>query len=314
MLQTSVRLTLFMIALVCAAAGAQERGVVRVTAARASIRAEPAETAAVLEQVPAGSVFELAAVQGDWFRILLPADPRLRGARVTGYLSRKFAEQVSGTEAATAKPQARQMSMAPVGAGVKIGVDIAGKSVWLPASPVRAVALPARAASLSQAAAAAVFQGDQGLPAAAESVVTWVWGVAPGGSPVTLPAGRPSFFVAYTDLPGLNPNDFLPALVRLVPGTQDWRVASMAGGRADARSRDATDWVIARDLNQDVVPSTIEGSGPGIVQLRPTASLTPGDYAIVLRPAFARGYSGRELLGDEGAGAVFNAAWKIKIR
>ena len=62
------------------------------------------------------------------------------------------------------------------------------------------------------------------------------------------------------------------------------------------------------------MPSTIEGSGPGIVQLRPTASLTPGDYAIVLRPAFARGYSGRELLSDEGAGAVFNAAWKFKIK
>ncbi|HYN07775.1 MAG TPA: hypothetical protein VES67_10325 [Vicinamibacterales bacterium] len=131
---------------------------------------------------------------------------------------------------------------------------------------------------------------------------------------MTLPAGRPSFFVVYTELPNLNPNDFLPSLVRLVPAGQDWRVAAMAGGRADARSRDATDWVIARDLNQDVVPSAIEGRGPGIVQLRPRAALTPGDYAIVLRPAFAHGYSGRELLGDEGVGVVFNAAWTFKIK
>jgi hypothetical protein len=88
----------------------------------------------------------------------------------------------------------------------------------------------------------------------------------------------------------------------------------MAGGRAEARTRDTSDWVIARDLNQDVVPSVLDGSGPGIVQLRPRATLTPGDYAIVLRPVFARGYSGRELLGDQGAGVVFNAAWVFRIK
>jgi hypothetical protein len=88
----------------------------------------------------------------------------------------------------------------------------------------------------------------------------------------------------------------------------------MAGGRADARSRDATDWMIARDLVQDVVPSVIEGSGPGIVTLRPRAPLTPGDYAIVLRPAIARGYSGREILGEQGAGGTFNSAWVFRIK
>ncbi|HYN07776.1 MAG TPA: SH3 domain-containing protein [Vicinamibacterales bacterium] len=177
-----IRLTAIVgIAIGCAAASTQELGVVRVTAARANIRSEASESAPVLDQVAAGAVFELTAVQGDWFRILLPPDPRLRGARVPAYLSRKVAVHLTGPEAATAMPLARQMSRPQTGAGVKIGVDIAGRSTWLPASPVRAVALPVRAASLSEAASAAVFQGDQGLTTAAESVVTWVWGVAPGG-------------------------------------------------------------------------------------------------------------------------------------
>src|SRR5687768_1722735 len=90
-----------------AAVIAQEPAVVRVTAARANVRAEASEKAPVLDQVIAGAVLELVSSEGDWFHVRLPPDPRLGGARVTGYLSRKVAVQVTGAEATGALSDAR---------------------------------------------------------------------------------------------------------------------------------------------------------------------------------------------------------------
>jgi hypothetical protein len=127
-------------------------------------------------------------------------------------------------------------------------------------------------------------------------------------------AGRPSFFAAYTELADINLNEVVPALVRLVPGSQGWKILGMSPGRAGADSRDVAEWVIARDLQQDAVAVTLTGSGPGLVDLRPRLALEPGEYAIVLRPAVAKPYSGREILGEYGVGRLFGAAWLFKVK
>jgi hypothetical protein len=292
---------------------AQEPAVVRVTAAQAAVRAEASEKAPVLDRVVKGAVFELISTEGDWFRIRLPADPRLAGARVTGYLSRKVAVQVSGTETAGAMTAARQPRQDPAGAGIKVGVDIGGQTSWLPASPVRAASVPGSAATLAAAAATAAF--DASTPAApAESRVTWVWGAAPGGSPPVMTGNRPSFFVAYTELADVNVSEVVPAIVRVAAGAGGWRVIGYSAGRPDAPARDDGSWVIVRDLRQDAAPSTLSGSGPGLVDIRPREGLAPGEYAVVLRPAVQKPYSGRELLGEHGIGRVFRAAWVFRIR
>lgn len=294
-------------------AAAQEPAAVRVMAAQASVRAEPSDKAPVLDQVIKGAVFELVSTQGDWFQIRLPADPRLGGARVTGYLSRKVAVQISGAESASAVNQARQPRQEPAGAGIKVGVDTGGKTSWLPASPARAVSVAGGVATLAAAATGASFEGA-GSTTHAESQVTWVWGAAPGGSPTVVTGNRPNFFVAYTELADVNLGEVVPAIVRVAAGTGGWRVIGYSAGRADAPAREDGSWVIIRDLKQDVVASTLSGSGPGLVDIRPREALAPGEYAIVLRPAVAKPYSGRELLGEYGIGRVFRAAWIFRIR
>ena len=132
----------------------------------------------------------------------------------------------------------------------------------------------------------------------AESQVTWVWGAAPGGSPTVVTGNRPSFFVAYTELADVNLSEVVPAIVRVAAGTGGWRVIGYSAGRPDAPARDDGSWVIVRDLKQDAVASTLSGSGPGLVDIRPREALAPGEYAVVLRPAVAKPYSGRELLGE----------------
>ena len=298
---------------VATAIAAQEAGVVRVTAARATLRAEPSETAAAVDEVLAGAVFELASVEGDWFRVILPPDPRLKGARVHAYLSRKAASQAGGADASSALALSRAPQRNALATSVKVGVDAGGPTTWLSARSVEASLMPGRPESLPAAASLAVFDAPPGRtapePPGSEVIGTWVWALSPGPPPVALTASQPSFFVAYTELPGLNSADFVPSLIRIVPGKSGWRLLSMAAGRAGARSSDQADWVILRQLKQEVVQTTLDGSGPGLVQVRPTAALTPGEYAIVLRPAYARGYSGREILNDAGAGSVFSVAW-----
>jgi hypothetical protein len=300
------------------AIAAQEPAVVRVTAARATLRAEPSETAPAVDEVMAGAVFELASVEGDWFRVIMPPDPRLKGARVHAYLSRKAASQVGGSDAGSALTLSRARRRNPLAASVKVGVDAGGPTVWLSARAVQVSLVPGRPESVPAAASIAVFDAPPGtaMPEApgSEVIGTWVWAISPAAPPVALTASQPNFFVAYTELPGLNSADFVPSLIRTVPGQSGWRLLSMAAGRAGARSNDEADWVILRQLKQEVVPTSLDGSGPGLVQVRPRAALSPGEYAIVLRPAYARGYSGREILNDAGAGSVFSVAWTFTIK
>ncbi|MGE5835586.1 MAG: hypothetical protein ACM4AI_13970 [Acidobacteriota bacterium] len=300
------------------AIAAQEPSVVRVTAARATLRAEPSETAPAVDEVMAGAVFELARVEGDWFRVILPPDPRLKGARVHAYLSRKAASQVAGTDAASALTLSRAPRRSPLATSVKVGVDAGGPTTWLSARAVNASLVPGRPESVPAAASIAVFDGPPGAttpePPGSEVIGTWVWAISPGAPSVTITAGQPSFFVAYTELPDLNSADFVPSLIKIVPGKSGWRLLSIAAGRAGARSNDEADWVVLRQLKQEVVPTSLDGSGPGLVQVRPRVALSPGEYAIVLRPAYARGYSGREILNDAGAGSVFSVAWTFTIK
>src|SRR5262245_23739739 len=128
---------------------AQESAVVRVTAARATLRAEPSEAAPVVDEITAGTVLELARIEGDWYRVILPPDPRLKGARVHAYLSRKAAIQVAGAEAASALTVSRAPRRSPLASSVKVGIDSGGRTTWLSARAVNVSLQPGRPESLA---------------------------------------------------------------------------------------------------------------------------------------------------------------------
>ena len=71
-------LTISLIAVLLTAGTAYAQGTVRVTAARANVRSAPNQKSAIVARVPAGTVFQLRSVQGDWYRVQLP------GGRATG--------------------------------------------------------------------------------------------------------------------------------------------------------------------------------------------------------------------------------------
>ena len=123
----------------CGAAAllAAQDGSVRITAARANIRVEARDTAPVVAQLPAGTDLVLKAIEGDWFRVQLPADPRLGGVRVEAYVSRKVARLVTPLGPASAAGGA---GTAPVPGAPSTGMSVALKTTqateaaWLAAA------------------------------------------------------------------------------------------------------------------------------------------------------------------------------------
>ncbi len=68
---------------------------VKVTVPKANVRSEPSDKAPILQQVTPNDIIELREDMDGWFKVLLPPNPALGGARVEAYLSKKVAKIVT---------------------------------------------------------------------------------------------------------------------------------------------------------------------------------------------------------------------------
>jgi hypothetical protein len=113
--------------------------------------------------------------------------------------------------------------------------------------------------------------------------ITYAWGLPGAHSTRALPASQPAFEFVYKDIPGIDPDAFEPALVRLALTRDNYRLVGatrqemrMAMGAAT----DPPDWV-----SEDRLPARLQKSERGAYTLLVEKSLPPGEYAVVLRPA-----------------------------
>jgi hypothetical protein len=325
------------VALAAAAFVAQSpEATIRITASTANIRSSPAADAPVLQKVSKGTYLLLLSglsglnEEGEWFRVQIPPNPNLPGMRAIGYVSKSVAAVVTGAEAAQAAEKARNPPVAPApspgpaaGDSIAVGAEQAGKTIWLKRLPTRAVSIPGAGATAGAIASnldlLSALSPDGGPPTArsggAAAEVTWVWVVAVPAPAIAVTTRRPSFYVTYGEVPGLNPDEWAPVLVRLAPVGSGWRFVSALAGPPSAGSRTEADWAVKRDLMHFEMKGSIAGVTRGTVRLTPAAPLEPGDYAVVIRPVFVqRSYSGLELLGGDGVGVAFRSAWPFSIK
>ena len=306
---------------------AQTPAVVRVTTDRANIRATPAATAQVIIQVPAGTYLNVLTEEGAWFQVQLPPNPKMPGLRMVGYVSKTVATVVTGVEAVKGAEAASRPIVRPRGDGITVGAEHGGATTWLKAAAVDVVPIVETATSADAIASGDALRtalgGSGARPFAAREVqapagatdVLWVWVTAAGGAAPALTGRQPSFFVSYGRVEGLNANEWAPALVRLLPVGDSWRFVSALAGPANARVRSDADWVVKRGLVERDSRVVLTGLTQGIVRMAPDAPLAPGGYAVVIRPLFAaQRYDGRSLLGDEGSGVAFGAAWVFSVK
>ncbi len=144
--------------------------------------------------------------------------------------------------------------------------------------------------------------------------MTYVWGVPNPGSNNVVQTVSPAFAVNFSNTPGVNPDDFEPAIVKLTPAQNSCRIVGATQGKEDMSSSAAADWQIYSSFLEERVKANAQKAGPGQYQLSPSSPLFPGEYAVVLRPVSkSKKFSGGDVARAQGDGLMFDAVWSFQV-
>ena len=153
-----------------------------------------------------------------------------------------------------------------------------------------------------------------GMMAKRKPMVTYVWGVPGPASTNVLPTVSPAFAVNYSNTPGVNPEDFEPAIVKLTPAQNTCRIVGATQGKDDASASAAADWQVYSSFLEERVKANSQKSGPGQYQISPSTALLPGEYAVVLRPiSKSKKFSGGDVERAQGDGLMFDSVWSFEV-
>jgi hypothetical protein len=151
-----------------------------------------------------------------------------------------------------------------------------------------------------------------GMLAHRTPTVTYVWGVPGASSSNVLQTASPTFKVNFSRAPGVNPDDYEPAIVKLTPAQNTCRIVGATQAKADASASAAADWQVYSHYLEERVKTDPQKLGPGIYTM--TISLLPGEYGLVLRPLSKdKKFSGGEVSRAQGDGLMFDAIWTFQI-
>jgi hypothetical protein len=226
------------------AAHAQSQ-MVRVTVPKANVRSEPSDKAPILQQATANDQIEWRATEGDWFKVLMPPNPALGGARVEAYISKK----VSKLETAAAMPLATPVEPPPA-AVPKAGMHLANMLLGSGSETKLVQETPVQM----------LPDGDR-----------QAWVVERADNWPAIDEKRPSFTLSIGDQAGFTRKDVAPGMVRLGPAPAG------SAGLLVQTTKDGKDW------KGDFVGVFVDDATSGIIKFQPGRDLKPGDYAIILR-------------------------------
>ena len=141
--------------------------------------------------------------------------------------------------------------------------------------------------------------------------ITYVWGLPGRTSARTLEDTNPIFELTYGDIPGVDPDAYEPAVLKLVQTKDNYRLVgatqmkmtakNMHGGGGPENGK----WI-----SEERWPSHCNKEERGFYVLRVDAPLEPGEYAVVLRPV--KGYKDASS-GLGGHAQVFYSVWDFSI-
>jgi hypothetical protein len=144
--------------------------------------------------------------------------------------------------------------------------------------------------------------------------VTYVWGVPSPASTNVLQSARPMFSLDFSRAPGVNPDDYEPAIVKLTPAQNTCRIVGATQGKADASGSPAADWEVYSHYLEEQVAISPQKLGPGKYKVAAASELLPGEYGLVLRPVSkSKKFSGGEVARAQGNGLMFDAIWTFQV-
>jgi hypothetical protein len=143
----------------------------------------------------------------------------------------------------------------------------------------------------------------------------YVWALSGLNSPVVASSNKPSFDLNYAGLPGINADEFEPAIVKLEPSNNAWRLVGATNAKSDTVLNVVPQWEIYSSFIEDRMPASVNRITTGHSQISTTSALAPGEYAVVLRPVSkGKKFSGAEVVQNQGAGSLFNSAWSFTVK
>jgi hypothetical protein len=189
-------------------------------------------------------------------------------------------------------------------------VESGAKPSGLLPTMARVVPVASRAMTAKEAATAMPIGPPPSLPTTPSAALAYVWQIDRVAADTrVMVEPRPTIAVHYDAAPGISPDDFVPAIVRLAGTPTGARIMSIMRGRVDSPSRTVADWNVEKELKQDVVRCSTEMTARGLVKITPEADLEPGEYAVVMRPTGNKTFAGANVLSATDDGRVFGIAW-----
>ncbi len=144
--------------------------------------------------------------------------------------------------------------------------------------------------------------------------MTYVWAIQGPASSTIAPTDAPEISVDFSSTPGVNPDDFEPAIVILTPSQNTWRLIGATQGKEGAATNSAVDWQIYSKFLEDRIKVKSEKLAPGKYKISPVTPLLAGEYAVVLRPVDkGKKFSGSDVARGRGDGMLFNSAWTFQV-
>ena len=151
---------------------------------------------------------------------------------------------------------------------------------------------------------------------AKQAKVTYVWALNGGSSSANVGGNNPAFDVNYAGLPGVNPDQFEPVIVKLSPTPQaNFRLVGATEAATSAEQSAQQDWPVYSSFVEDRIAAKVAKLGSGHAQVTPTAAMGPGEYGIALRPIDkSHKFSGEEVGKNQAEGLLFNYAWAFSVK
>jgi hypothetical protein len=141
--------------------------------------------------------------------------------------------------------------------------------------------------------------------------ITYVWGLPGRTSAHHMEDTDPIFELTYGDIPGVDPDAYEPAVLKLVQTKDNYRLVGATQMKMTAKNmRSGGGPENGKWISEDRWPSHCNKEEHGFYVLRVDAPLEPGEYAVVLRPV--KGYKDASS-GLGGHAQVFYSVWDFSV-
>jgi hypothetical protein len=145
--------------------------------------------------------------------------------------------------------------------------------------------------------------------------VTNVWALPGQKSDLVLDSNQPSFEVHFANIPGVVADEYEPALVKLAPSANNFRLVGATQAKQDVLESSNMDWEIYSSFIEERVGAQATKVSSGEYKLQTAAALPAGEYGVVLRPLNkAKKFSGSSVAQNSGEGLMFNSVWAFAVK